>query len=162
MLLMSGERARAENRPFLGRLAGWGQSGDAYHATSPDPAGGGLARAVRAALARAGAAPDAVAAVCAHGTGTPLNDAMEAQAFTDVFGAAAPPVFGVKGSLGHTLGAAGVLEASFTLLALREGRIPPTVGNAALPGGPIAGRFALTTNSGFGGINAALVLQGGG
>ena len=159
ILLMSERRAREENRPRLGRVAGWGQSSDAYHATTPDPDGKGLSRAIRAAMACAGTAPEDIAAICAHGTGTPFNDAMEERAFATGFAGRPSPLFGIKGSLGHTLGAAGVIEAIFSLLALRDGRVPPTAGNAALPGARIAGAFALTTNSGFGGINAALVLH---
>ena len=159
ILLMSDARAHEENRPRFGCVAGWGQSSDAYHATTPDPDGKGLARAIRAAMTRAGIAPADIAAICAHGTGTPFNDAMEECAFAAGFAGRPPPLFGIKGALGHTLGAAGVIEAVVSLLALRDGHIPPTVGNAALPGARIAGAFALTTNSGFGGINAALVLH---
>jgi len=171
MLLMSDERARKERRWREGRLAGWGSACDAYHATTPDPEGKGLVRAIRAALECAKLKPSDIASICAHGTATPFNDAMEECAFADVFRSVPqsalntfvfgknkpPPYFSVKGAIGHTLGAAGVIEAIFTLLALDCEHVPFTVGNANLPRRNVGGRFGLTTNSGFGGINTALV-----
>jgi 3-oxoacyl-[acyl-carrier-protein] synthase II len=152
-----------------GRLLGWSCRADAYHMTAPDPQGEGLAAATAASLAMAGVAPAAVGGVCAHGTGTRYNDDMEAKAFARVFAPSAPgPVFSIKGHIGHTLGAAGVIEAAVALEASREGRVPPTTGcrepdpagtpvtlGAAAP----AGSVMLSTNSGFGGVNTALVLD---
>jgi 3-oxoacyl-[acyl-carrier-protein] synthase II len=171
MLLMSDERARKERRWRQGRLAGWGSTCDAFHATSPDPDARGLIRAIRAALARAKIKPHEIASICAHGTATPFNDAMEERAFTEVFKVKPPPKFlgmklweekpplfySVKGAVGHTLGAAGVIEAIFTLLAVDNECVPPNVGNANLPHRRTRGYYGLTTNSGFGGINTALV-----
>lgn len=160
-LLMSPDRARSEGRAILGSLAGWGQSCDAVHMTTPAQDGAGLARAVTRALQSANLEPDRIGAICAHGTGTVFNDAMEEAAFQTVFGKP-PPFFSVKGAIGHTLGAAGVVETGLLLHALRESRTPPTVGNPGLPGQTFQSVCALTTNSGFGGINAALVLRRGG
>jgi 3-oxoacyl-[acyl-carrier-protein] synthase II len=171
-LLMSERRARAEGRPIIGRVDGWGLSNDANHMTGPSRDGQGLAAAIEKALGRAGRdAPD-VACVSAHGTGTVYNDAMEMKAFRRVFGERAAPTYSVKGAVGHTLGAAGLVETLVALQALHERTVPPTIGLAhadddargwvstaavrlAQPGA------ALLTNAGFGGINAALVLAGG-
>lgn len=151
------------------RFSGWGVANDAFHITAPDRTGRGLHQAMAAALAKAGRSPQEVGAVCAHGTGTLYNDAMELTAFRTLFGPRVPPAFSVKGTLGHTLGAAGALEAAVSAQSLLAGRVPPTVrlqepdpqaegivSNAAVA---IAGNHLLTTNSGFGGVNAALVLS---
>ncbi|MEI6073172.1 MAG: beta-ketoacyl synthase N-terminal-like domain-containing protein [Verrucomicrobiae bacterium] len=168
-LLMSEACAARGHRPVLGAVAGWGFSNDATHATRPDSSGAQLARASRLAMQHAGVAPGQIAFVSAHGTGTGYNDAMEMAAFRSLFSAL--PVFSVKGALGHTLGAAGLVEILLSLRALSEGVVPPTVGlrhpdasasgwvtECPTPLPPAAFRAALTTNSGFGGINAALVL----
>ncbi|MEI8312265.1 MAG: beta-ketoacyl synthase N-terminal-like domain-containing protein, partial [Verrucomicrobiota bacterium] len=167
--LMPASRAAREGRPVLGTIAGWAASNDATHVTRPDTAGGQLARAIGQAMKRAGVAPEQVGFVSAHGTGTGYNDAMEMAAFRSTL--SVRPVFSVKGALGHTLGAAGLVEILICLRALSEGVVPPTIGlrrpddcaagwvtecpTRIAPGGI---RAALTTNSGFGGINAALVL----
>ncbi|MBI5017243.1 MAG: beta-ketoacyl-[acyl-carrier-protein] synthase family protein [Deltaproteobacteria bacterium] len=166
--LTSEERARRDGRPCLGTIAGWGVANDATHITAPARDGSGLILAVRRALAVAGIGPEAVAAVSAHGTGTVYNDAMELVAFREVFGDRPVPVHSLKGALGHTMGAAGGLEAVVCLKALREQRAPPTAGlrdpepaaqgQVAAEAVPFSGSFLLSTNSGFGGINAALVL----
>jgi 3-oxoacyl-[acyl-carrier-protein] synthase II len=168
-LVMSDARAARERRPVMGRIAGWAASNDASHVTRPDTTGGQLARAARRAMERAGVAPDQIGFISAHGTGTGYNDAMEMAAFRSVF--SARPVFSLKGALGHTLGAAGLVEILICLRALSEGVVPPTVGlrqpddcasgwvsECPTPLAPDGCRAALTTNSGFGGINAALVL----
>lgn len=161
---------RAADCPLASpRLGGWGGSNDANHISGPSRDGGGLALAIRRALADAGLAPAAVRAICAHGTATRYNDAMEARAFHAVFGHQPPPVFGVKGSVGHTLGAAGLMEVVLSARVAQTGIIPPTAGytqgesdfaldvvhgeaRSSQPG-PV-----LTTNSGFGGMNTAIVL----
>jgi 3-oxoacyl-(acyl-carrier-protein) synthase len=168
-LLMSDDRAARERRTVLGRIAGWAASNDASHVTRPDTTGGQLARAARRAMERAGVGPDQIGFISAHGTGTGYNDAMEMAAFRSIF--SARPVFSVKGALGHTLGAAGLVEILICLRALSEGVVPPTVGlrqpddcasgwvtECPTPLAHEGVRAALTTNSGFGGINAALVL----
>ena len=169
-LLMSRERMELERRPCLGVIGGWGMTCDANHLTGPSRDGAPLAEAIQAALAMAGCAPDAVAAVCAHGTGTVYNDQMEMLALRRVFGERALPMFSVKGGMGHTLGAAGLAETLLALEFLRRGQLPPTVGlrhasvdaqgwvtEAACPVSPSG--VVLKTNSGFGGVNAALALS---
>ncbi len=151
------------------RITGWGVANDAHHITAPDREGSGLRLAVGAALAEAGRASTDLCGICAHGTGTVYNDAMELTAFRAVFEARVPPAFSVKGALGHTLGAAGALEAAIGAEALLAGRVPPTVrlgapdalGEGIISGAPVAitGDHLLTTNSGFGGVNAALILS---
>jgi 3-oxoacyl-(acyl-carrier-protein) synthase len=151
-------------------VAGRGLSADANHLTGPDPTGAGLARAIQAALADANTDPDAVGFINAHGTATVFNDLMESKAFRLVFGnrAAEIPTNSIKGAIGHTMGAAGALEAILCALVLRTGQAPPTAGLRQLDpeilldvvqGAPRTGAFrcALSTSSGFGGINAALV-----
>lgn len=169
LLLMSESRAKAEDRPILARLAGWGVANDATHITAPARNGCGLISAVRRSLSVAGAAPDNVAAICAHGTGTVYNDAMELTAFRGVFGERKIPVHGVKGALGHAMGASGGIEAALCCSMLAEGMLPPTVGlsepdPAALglvhdKPVPLPAGLVLSTNSGFGGINAALLFS---
>ena len=168
-LLMSDKRAAREQRPGLGNIAGWAASNDASHITRPDTTGGQLARAIRQAMDRAGVEPEQIGFISAHGTGTGYNDAMEMAAFQSLF--SARPVFSVKGAWGHTLGAAGLVEILICLRALSERVVPPTIGlhqpddcaagwvtECPTPLAPGGFRSALTTNSGFGGINAALVL----
>jgi 3-oxoacyl-[acyl-carrier-protein] synthase II len=171
VLLLSASRARDERRACQGWLTGWGQSNDANHMTGPSRDGAGLARAVRASLDRAGRSPSAIRAICAHGTGTVYNDSMEMKAFRSVFSTAGSrPTFSVKGGIGHTMGAAGLVEALISLQALRTDIVPPTVGlsapdaeSAGWASGrsqPLAdGEAILSTNSGFGGINTSLVLE---
>ena len=168
LLLMSEGRAKREGRDRLGTVCGWGISNDANHITAPVRGGAGLALAINKALTSAHRQPDEIAAICAHGTGTIYNDRMELDAFNKVFHQRRLPIFSVKGAIGHTLGAAGGIETILGLKALATKIAPPTVGFATPEEGAqgqvsadqqtIAGDFILTTNSGFGGINAALVL----
>lgn len=161
-------------RPALGRLLGYASTSDGAHIAAPDPAGAGLETAIRAALARAGLGPDAVEFVSAHGTATPLNDRIEAAVLRRVLGRRADqvPVNSIKGGLGHTMGAAATLEAIMCLLAARHGLIPATLGleepDPECPADhvthaprPARLRVSLSTSLGFGGCNAALVLEGG-
>lgn len=168
LLLMSAARAEREGRARLGTLCGWGVTNDANHITAPVRGGAGLARAVGKALSSAQTSPDEIAAICAHGTGTVYNDRMELDAFQQVFDQRRLPVFSIKGAIGHTLAAAGGIEIALGLKALAANIAPPTIGFANPEKGAngqvsadkqtITGDFLLTTNSGFGGINAALVL----
>ena len=166
-------RERDARGPRLGRLLGHGSASDASHVAAPDPHGRGLEAAIRAALAAAGAAPGDVDFVSAHGTGTPLNDRIEAGVLRRALGprAEAIPVNSIKGALGHTMGAAAALEAIMCWLAARDGLIPPTAGFEepdpacgldVVPGSCRAARprVMLSTSLGFGGCNAALVLEG--
>jgi 3-oxoacyl-[acyl-carrier-protein] synthase II len=168
-LLMSRERAEREQRTCLGVIGGWGLTCDANHLTGPSRDGVPLADAVRQALQMAACDADRVAAICAHGTGTVYNDQTEMLAFRQVFGEQARPTFSVKGGMGHTLGAAGLAGVLLSLEFLRRGRLPPTVGLrqpspdaqgwATLAPCPVSPAAAvLATGSGFGGVNAALVL----
>ncbi len=168
LLLMSERACRQAKRRSLGRIVGWGIASDAHHITAPSRTGEGLILAVRQALERAGLKPSDVAAINAHGTGSVYNDAMEVTAFSTIFGSL-PPFHSIKGAIGHTLGACGAIETIVGLCSLENQCIPPTVGlRAPEPGGqgrvsaqaqPFSGDYLLTTNSGFGGVNAALILQ---
>ena len=167
----SAERAAEQQRKPLAEIVGWGMSNDATHITAPARDGSGLIRAIEKALHLSGLRPEQVAAVSAHGTGTVFNDAMELTAYRQVFGDRSLPVYSVKGAIGHTLGAAGGIEIALAARALAERSVPPTVGLQQVEPGAeslvsthpqqISGQTLLTTNSGFGGINAAIVLKSG-
>jgi 3-oxoacyl-[acyl-carrier-protein] synthase II len=173
LVLESAEHARRRGAQCLGRILGLGTSLDAYRATAPPPDGHGAASAMRAALLDAGVAPGDIDYINAHGTGTPLNDAAESRAIIDVFGGPgqAPPVSSSKSGLGHAVAAAGAVEAILSLLALRDGILPPTLNlhdpdpDCPLDYVPLVAREApiktvLSNSFGFGGVNAALVLGG--
>ena len=166
-------RERDAGRARLGTLLGYGSASDATHIAAPNPTGQGLERAVRAALAQAGVTPADLDFISAHGTGTAKNDPVETMALGRALGARARaiPVNSIKPGMGHTMGAAATLEAIMCLLASRHGLIPPTlhleepdpecdldlVFGRARVGRP---RISLSTSLGFGGCNAALVLEG--
>jgi 3-oxoacyl-(acyl-carrier-protein) synthase len=167
-LLMSDERAKQENRTVLGEVAGWGLSDDANHMTGPSRQSEGLILAITKALRSAGAGPEQVGLIAAHGTGTVYNDEMEMRAFRSVFQDGPRPVYSLKGGIGHTMGAAGLVELLIALRALREGIAPPTVnmhaadedasGWVAPQCRPLPGNsLALVTNAGFSGVNTALI-----
>ncbi|HEY5296426.1 MAG TPA: beta-ketoacyl-[acyl-carrier-protein] synthase family protein [Verrucomicrobiae bacterium] len=154
------------------KIRGWGGSNDANHLTGPSRDGSGLAQAIRCALASAKLSPQEIDYVNAHGTGTPYNDAMESMALRSVFGGACPPFSGLKGMLGHTLGAAGVLETICCALAMRENFLPGTPRlNTPADGVPASIvresravpklKHVLKLNTGFGGANGALILSHG-
>ena len=171
LLLMSEERAVKDRRPCVASILGWGASNDAFHITSPAHDGSGLAAAIDLALIRAGLTEKGISAVSAHGTGTIYNDLMELTAFRRVFGGRKIPVYSVKGSIGHTTGAAGGIEVALAAKALATHTVPPTAGFHDPEDGaeglvsatpvPLQGDCCLTTNSGFGGINATIVLEKG-
>ncbi len=160
--------SRAENAEVV--VSGWGVSNDAVHMTAPDREAGGLIRAIRQALAMAELEPGDVDVVFAHGTGTPFNDAMEAVAIQKVFldCGCSPAVTAVKGLIGHTLGAAGLIEAVLGVEMIRRGVVLP-VEHLQVP--ECAGidfvrevrqcevRHVLKIGSGFGGMNVAVVLS---
>ncbi len=129
LILESQMSARERGAQILGEVLGYGVTCDAHHMTAPDVGASGAARAMRAALADAGLAPEEVDYINAHGTATPLNDLMETRAIKEVFGPHARriPVSSTKSMHGHTLGASGALEAVVALLAITEGFIPPTI-----------------------------------
>jgi 3-oxoacyl-[acyl-carrier-protein] synthase II len=163
--------AAARGARVRARLRGAGYAADAVHMTAPDREGAGAARAMQAALRDADIASRDVGFVSAHGTGTIYNDAMEARAIARVFAPGAVPVDSIKGAIGHTLGAAGALEAALCVAVVGDGVIPPTAGLervdpacAALDlvfGSPRRTRVdvALSTSSGFAGANAAIVVE---
>ncbi|MEO8055470.1 MAG: beta-ketoacyl-[acyl-carrier-protein] synthase family protein [Acidobacteriota bacterium] len=174
LLLEDEEEALRRGARVLARVTGYGSAADAFHMTRPDPAGSGLARAAAAALADAGRTAADVGFVSAHGTGTVFNDAMEEAALAHLLGprAGSVPVHGLKGAIGHTLGAAGALEAVLCVLVLGAEDVPPTAGHrAARPGSPLfvvsAAPYrperrvdvALSTSAAFSGTDAALVLE---
>jgi 3-oxoacyl-[acyl-carrier-protein] synthase II len=172
IVLESLDRARARGAGIHGEIIGYGANADAYHITSPLPGGEGAVRCMRQTLADAGVPPEAVDYINAHGTSTQYNDAAETEAIKTLFGphAAALAVSSTKSMTGHTLGAAGGIEAVYTVLALERGILPPTtnyeepdpacdldyVPNVARVR---AARIALSNSFGFGGANACLLLR---
>ena len=152
------------------KISSWGSSNDANHLTGPSRDGSGLALAIRSALGMAKLPPSAIDYVNVHGTGTPYNDAMESLALQTIFGPACPPFSGSKGMLGHTLGAAGVVETILCVLAMQEKILPgtPRLGAAAegVPSSVVREprpaeklNRVLKLNTGFGGLNGALILE---
>ena len=172
LILEELEFALKRGAKIYGELIGYGYTGDAYHITAPSPEGEGAARCMRMAIKDAGLRPEDIDYINAHGTSTPLNDLTETQAIKTVFGEHAKKVAisATKSMTGHLLGAAGSTEAIFTLLAIRDGIIPPTI-NYDVPDPEcdldyvpnVARRQPLTvvmSNAfGFGGTNATLVLR---
>jgi 3-oxoacyl-[acyl-carrier-protein] synthase II len=161
----------------VGVARGYGATADAHHVTAPHPTGEGAAAAITRALEDAGVAPTEIAYVNAHGTSTPLNDRAETIALKTALGehAKAIPVSSTKSAIGHLLGAGGAVEAIATILALRAGLIPPTLGWAerdpeldldyvpdrARPLDLADGQrpIAISNSFGFGGHNAVLCLE---
>ncbi|MBO3751084.1 hypothetical protein J5X84_33855 [Streptosporangiaceae bacterium NEAU-GS5] len=171
VVIESAAAARARCAPPTARIAGWGRSGDAYHPCQPRPDGLGLARAITAALQRAGAAPGDLGYVNAHGSGTRVSDSAEASALRLALGDAARfvPVSSTKSLHGQALEASGVLELIVTLLALRKGMLPVNAGYLGpdsecglrlVLGEPLAApaQLAMSLNCAFGGSNTALIV----
>jgi 3-oxoacyl-[acyl-carrier-protein] synthase II len=172
LLLEELEHARARGARVYAELAGYGLTADAYHITAPAEHGEGAVRAMRMALADAGVDPTEVDYINAHGTSTPANDGIETEAIKTVFGTHARElaVSSTKSMIGHTLGAAGAIEAAICVLAMRDGCLPPTI-NQEVPD-PACDldyvpnkarqrevRVALSNSMGFGGHNAVLILR---
>jgi 3-oxoacyl-[acyl-carrier-protein] synthase II len=164
------EHAKRRGAKIYAEVIGYGMSGDAYHVTAPAENGDGAFRAMRNALKRAGLAADQIDYVNAHGTSTPLGDEIELSAVKRLFGEHAYKLSmsSTKSAVGHLLGAAGSVEAIFSILAMRDGVAPPTLNlENPSPGcdidlvplvakeRPI--RYALSNSFGFGGTNASLV-----
>ena len=172
IILESLEHAQKRNAPILAEIVGYGMSGDAYHITQPAENGDGAFRVMRAAIKDAHLSPDDISYVNAHGTSTPLGDAIETRALKRVFGDRANkvPISSTKSMTGHLLGGAGGLEAGISILALRDQVIPPTI-NLEFPDPecdldyvPNVARkttvdYALSNSFGFGGTNAALIFK---
>jgi 3-oxoacyl-[acyl-carrier-protein] synthase II len=173
LILESEEHARARGARIYCEVAGYGASDDAHHITAPDPKGSGATLAMRWALRDAGATPDDVAYVNAHGTSTPLNDAAETVAIKAALGeeqAHRVAVSSTKSMTGHMLGAAGAVEGAICSLAIANGRIPPTI-NYETPdpdcdldvtpnqARDLDVRLALSNSFGFGGQNACVAFR---
>jgi 3-oxoacyl-[acyl-carrier-protein] synthase II len=176
LVLEDAEKARERGAEVLATVRGFGATSDAHHLTAPHPDGAGAAAAIRRALKDSGLKPEDVDYINAHGTSTPLNDRAETKAIKDALGehAANVPVSSTKSAIGHLLGASGAVEATATILALRERIAPPTlaweeqeegmdldyVPGKAKPlevnGGPVV---ALSNAFGFGGHNVVLCLE---
>ena len=172
LILEELEHAKARGAKIYGEVLGYGATGDAHHITAPAPNGEGAARAMAMALSTAGVDPSQVGYINAHGTSTPYNDQFETQAVKTVFGEHAYQLAmsSTKSMTGHLLGAAGGVEAIFTVLALKEGILPPTINlqeadpECDLDYVPNEARqadieYALSNSLGFGGHNASLLFK---
>ncbi|HLK05307.1 MAG TPA: beta-ketoacyl-ACP synthase II [Candidatus Acidoferrum sp.] len=174
LILESLEHATRRNAPIVAEIVGYGMSGDAYHITQPVENGDGAFRVMKAALKDAKLSPDDIGYVNAHGTSTPIGDAIETRAMKRLFGERAIskklPVSSTKSMTGHLLGGAGGLEAGISVLALRDGILPPTINQfnsdpeCDLDYVPNVARkqtidYALSNSFGFGGTNAALIFK---
>jgi 3-oxoacyl-[acyl-carrier-protein] synthase II len=176
LIIEDAERAEARGANILAYVRGYGATTDAYHLTAPDKEGAGAAEAMRIALEDAGIGPADVVYVNAHGTSTPLNDRSETKAIKAALGEHAYeiPISSTKSAIGHLLGAAGAVEATATILALRDRIAPPTLGHEEpeegldldyVPGKArpldIDGKRAIGLSNafGFGGHNAVLCLE---
>jgi 3-oxoacyl-[acyl-carrier-protein] synthase II len=174
LVLESADHARRRGaRRAYAEVAGTGWSCDAHHPTAPDPSGEQMVRAIREALARADVDMGDVSFVVPHGTGTQLNDRVEAAALRQALGAHDPPLYSLKALVGHTGGAAGALAVAAGVLILRHGSLPPNVAldeqdpdcPLRLPqDGPVAldGDAGIVNASAFGGNNVSLVLRAAG
>lgn len=172
LVLESLEHATARGARIIAEVAGFGSTGDAFHMTAPDPSGEGIVRAMRQALSEGGFAPEDVGHLNAHGTSTHANDATESAALRFLMGERGRevPVTSIKGTVGHTLGAAGALEAIVCALSVSESVVPPTVGTTQVDpecdvnvvmGCTLEGceqKVALSNSLGFGGHNASLAI----
>jgi 3-oxoacyl-[acyl-carrier-protein] synthase II len=172
MVLEESERCRARGGPIYGEYLGAGMTTDAHHITAPHPVGDGMIRAMNLALDAAGVPASEIGYVNAHGTGTPQNDRVEALALSCVFGEGSVPVSSTKSMVGHTMAAAGTLEAIATVLALQHSLIPPTANLRNLDpevpfdcvpevARPAPVEVALSNSFGFGGQNVSLVFRKG-
>lgn len=166
------EAAKKRGAKIYAEVVGYGLTGDAYHLTAPAPGGEGAARCMKMALNNAGVKPEEVDYINAHGTSTPMNDLYETMAIKSVFGDHAKKlmVSSTKSMTGHALGAAGGMEAVFTMMAMDKGVVPPTINyqepdpECDLDYVPNTARdariqYAMSNNFGFGGTNATLLFR---
>lgn len=169
LVLEEWNHAESRGATILGEIVGMASNADAHHITAPSPGGVGAIACMRTALDHAGLDASAIEQVNAHGTSTPLNDAAEAAAITEVFGAHAVPVVSTKGVTGHALGAAGALEAAASLLSIGHELIPPTANTTTVDpemtidlviGGarPWKPGPVMSNNFGFGGHNGSIII----
>jgi 3-oxoacyl-[acyl-carrier-protein] synthase II len=172
LILESLEHARARGAAILAEVAGYGATNDAYHISAPAENGAGAAECMRVALTQAGLKPSAIDYINAHGTSTELNDVSETAAIKTVFGddAYEVPISSTKSMTGHLLGAAGALESTFCILAMRDGVMPPTINLESpdpacdldyVPHNKRSAdvEHAMTNSFGFGGHNATLIFR---
>jgi 3-oxoacyl-[acyl-carrier-protein] synthase II len=168
LVLEDYDHAVARGATILGVLAGCGEMGDGFHRTRSSPDGKPIIGCIRAALDDAGVTPDSIDTINAHGTSTPENDKMEAMGCQAVFGTV-PPITSNKSMVGHTLTAAGAVEAVFSLLSIKHGRVPPTINynmpDPAIPLDVVANvardmkvTSVMSNSFGFGGQNTSLVM----
>jgi 3-oxoacyl-[acyl-carrier-protein] synthase II len=162
------EKAEARGAKILAEISGYGISTDNHHLTQPHPSGIGPRQAMERALQSAGLPPEAIDYVNAHGTATPFNDAAEGRAIAELLGRV--PVSSTKGMMGHSLGAAGAIEAVLTILALRNSFLPANINFRVADVGldldivankvrPTAATAAISNSFGFGGTNASIVIE---
>jgi len=172
VILERREAAMDRGAPIYAEVVGYGLSGDAFHISAPAADGNGAIRAMKMALAEGGVEPSEIDYINAHGTSTPAGDKIETVAVKQVFGSHAPgiAVSSTKSMTGHLLGAAGGLETAISALAIKEGRIPPTINQTTpdpecdldyVPNESRRAevRYALNNSFGFGGTNATLLLK---
>ncbi len=169
LILEEWESAVRRGATILGEVVGAASNADAHHITAPAPGGVGAIGCMRLALADAGLAPADITQINAHGTSTPLNDAAEAAAVTEVFGGRGVPMTSTKGVTGHALGAAGALEAAAVLLSFEHRAIPPTAGTTDVDPAfdidlvtgsarPFEPGPTMSNSLGFGGHNGSIIL----
>lgn len=172
LVLEALEHAQARGARILAEVKGYGLTSDAYHISAPREDGNGASRAMRKALVDAGIGPEAVDYIAAHGTGTPMNDAMETKAIRAALGEASRKVAisSIKSMIGHTIAAAGVLSTIASIKAMHEGLIPPTIGLGTpdpecdldyVPNQTRRAdiRIAMVNGFGFGGQNGCIVIE---
>ncbi|HOK05084.1 MAG TPA: beta-ACP synthase, partial [Victivallales bacterium] len=172
LILEDYEHAKRRGAAIIAELVGYGATSDAYHITSPSPDGSGAANAIKMALKHAGLKPEDISYINAHGTSTPLNDKYETMSIKTVFGdyARKISISSTKGTMGHSLGAAGGIETIVCAMAIKTGIIPPTINYETpdpdcdldyTPNQPREKKVfaAINVNLGFGGHNAAIILK---
>lgn len=170
LILETEEHALARGASILAELAGYANTSDGYHVTSPDPSGKGAAACMHIALSSAGLKPEDIDYINAHGTSTPVGDPIETGAIHQVFGQNPPPVSSTKGATGHLMGAGGITETIACIQAINSGILPPTLGYETpdpkcdldyIPNEarkvPI--RIAMSNALGFGGQNSSIIVR---
>ena len=169
LVLTRAELAEQHKLPVLAKISGCAMTCDAGHITAPLEDGSQLAAAIRCALAQAGLAPEKIGALAGHGTGTVYNDNMELRALHSIFHTPVP-LFSTKGAVGHSLAAAGMVQTAMALRVLQTGKIPPQTSLQTPENGAegfvsdqvrsFDGGAVLSLSAGFGGLNAAVLLEG--
>lgn len=170
IMMMNRQKAKELGHHYLAQITGWGIASDASHLTAPAKDGCGLKLAIKKACEKAGITTDDIHAINTHGTGTVYNDAMEINVIHDLFNCNKIIANSIKGAIGHTLGAAGGIETALCIKMLEKQMMTPTIGfydpekgsETIISQNAVAliDHRILTTNSGFGGINAAIILEG--